>query len=164
MGQPQMLEELMIPSGIMERGRSTPPLRAALPAVCALALLTVVWLLPLFLVRGGVFKPILFGVEGARLTTGLLISVLTLPLITLTGLLLLLRGRQLVAAGVFLATGMDSILAGARAPFLELPRAQPLIRMSIMFVVGGLLIFAAWESKRTARQHAPSLPPPPEGA
>ena len=114
--------------------------------------------LPLWLRGQGVFEDAIPTGFGARLTTGFLIHIFTVPLVIGTGLVLMGRRRVSLAAGVFIAAGLLSILEGLTQPFYALFRTRPLILMVIQILVGTLLLLAAYSavSRRT-----PTLPPPP---
>lgn len=127
-------------------------------AGAALAMYMVALFLPLWLRGQGVFEDAIPTGFGARLTTGFLIHIFTVPLVIGTGLVLMGRRRVSLAAGVFIAAGLLSILEGLTQPFYALFRTRPLILMVIQILVGTLLLLAAYSavSRRT-----PTLPPPP---
>ncbi|MGI8615687.1 MAG: hypothetical protein ACR2L4_02735 [Actinomycetota bacterium] len=124
-----------------------------------------VLLLPLHFRGSGVFGNAFPPDVGTRLTIGFLIRDFTLPAIVVVGLVVLWREHRLVATGIFLASGLYSILHASTAPFYALPRLQPMALLILRSVVGLLLLAAAWSPSRREPSgpggEPPSIPPPP---
>jgi hypothetical protein len=141
----------------MERSRNERA--AATVAGTALALDVLILFLPLHFRGVGEFDTAFPPGYGVRLTVGFLINNFTLPAIILTGLVILWRGNRLIAAGVFLASGLTAITHGVTAPFYALPRLQPIVLLTLRCLAGGLLLIAAWSASRSVSTLP--IPPPP---
>jgi hypothetical protein len=133
---------------------------ATVLAGAALVLDIVVLLLPLHIGGAGEFGSAFPRGAGTRLTIGFLIQDFTLVAIIAAGLVLLFRGSQVMASGVFFAAGIFSVLHGTTAPFYALPRLQPMLLMAFRIGIGVLLFLASWRATRLRPSMAP-LPPPP---
>jgi hypothetical protein len=164
---PSILEARLCPvnSPAMERPNSSTPTRAGLLAGIALALYVLVLFLPLHLWGSAEFSNDFPSGYGTRLSIGFLIRAFTLPVIIAVGLLLVSRGRRLLAAGVSLASGIAAISEGLQAPFYALFRLRPILLLALLGAVGMLLLMAAWQA--TGRKddsmssQSATLPPPP---
>jgi hypothetical protein len=146
----------------MERSTRSSGLTYALAGI-GLVIYVLAELLPIHFFGPSEFRSAFPSGVGTRLTMGFLIRNITMPVIILVGIGLVWSERRLVAAGVFLASGMVVLSEALTAPFYARVRLQPMVLLTLWGLAAVMLLAAAWTASRAATVvSSPTIPPPPE--